>query len=99
MREGHLSAELPEPGDGVIVLDIPAGVWDGMTQAMPPVFHNDISAAMRLGVTRQCDEILWWQYMPATQRALELCRAPVRHEKLQNPRGVGISQNNTSGEV
>ena len=75
MRDGHLSAELPSPGTGVIVLDIPAPVWDGMTQAMPPVFHNDVSAAFRLGVTRQCDEILWWQYMPATQRALELCRA------------------------
>jgi len=88
MREGHLSAELPEPGDGVIVLDIPAGVWDGMTQAMPPVFHNDISAAMRLGVTRQCDEILWWQYMPATQRALELCRAEPAPQAAAEPRST-----------
>ncbi|MCY3851289.1 MAG: alpha/beta hydrolase [Acidimicrobiaceae bacterium] len=75
MADGNPRPGVPEPADGVIVLTMPDDLWIGMTAAMPRPFHNDVSAAMLLGLRRHSDEILWWQYMPALQRAVELARA------------------------
>lgn len=45
-----------------------------MLSAVPPRFANDIAPARSLGLRRDGDELLYWQYAPAIQRAVELLR-------------------------
>jgi pimeloyl-ACP methyl ester carboxylesterase len=59
---------------GVITLTAPADTWAVMLAAEPPRFANDIAPARTLGLRRQGDELLYWQYAPAIQRAVELLR-------------------------
>ncbi len=74
---GAVSAGVPEVGDGVIVLSGPAAAWEPMMLTVPPRFMNDIAAAVGASpIERSSDELLWWQYLPAVQRAIELLRAP-----------------------
>jgi len=77
VRAGAVSAGVPDVGDGVIVLSGTAAAWEPMMQTVPPRFMNDITAALgRSAIERSSDELLWWQYLPAVQRAIELLRAP-----------------------
>src|SRR5690242_8974710 len=66
-----------DPGDGpaVITLAGPAELWEQMLLATPPRFTNDVSPARALGLEVRTDGLLWWQYTPAVQRAVELLRA------------------------
>ena len=73
--DGQAQASVPEPGEGVIVIDVPAKVWEGMMATTPAPFHNDVSAATVVGLRQNSDGMAWWQYMPAVQRAVELARA------------------------
>lgn len=74
---GEVRASVPEAGRGVITLSGSSASWDPVFQTVPPRFHNDISAAIGAkAIQRRGDELTWWQYYPAIQRALELLRAP-----------------------
>ncbi len=66
----------PPPGDGVITLQAPTGTWEQLLAATPPRFANDIAPARALGLRRVGDELLYWQYAAAIQRAVELLRDP-----------------------
>ncbi len=70
---------VPESGDeqsGVISLTAEPHLWEAITQPIPPPFLNDIGAALSQGVVRGGDDLLWWQYAPAVQRAVELLAEP-----------------------
>ncbi|MEM7322290.1 MAG: alpha/beta hydrolase [Actinomycetota bacterium] len=70
--DGAVAPEVPEPGDGVIILSASESVWADLTKAVPQPFFHDITAALAVGLTRAGDDLIWWQYEPAVQRALEL---------------------------
>ena len=74
--DGEAVAGDPGEGDGVITLAAPVEVWAQMLAAHPPRFANDIAPARALGLRRTGDELLYWQYAPAIQRAVELLREP-----------------------
>lgn len=77
LDDGEAAPGDPGPGDGVITLHAPDETWEQMLLADPPRFANDIAPARGLGLKRVGDELLYWQYAPAIQRAVELLRAPV----------------------
>ena len=72
--DGDVSPGDPPEGPGVITLRAPAETWSQMLAANPPRFANDIAPARSLGLRRDGDELLYWQYAPAIQRAVELLR-------------------------
>lgn len=74
---GVVSAGVPGEGPGVITISGPAELWEPLLRTVPPRYFNDISVATTgIGLERSGDELLWWQYSPAIQRAVELLRAP-----------------------
>ncbi|MGH1487946.1 MAG: alpha/beta fold hydrolase [Acidimicrobiales bacterium] len=76
-RAGVPNADSPErPAPGVISLTATAEIWEAMTQPVPVPFLHDVTAALGRGVSRRSDELLWWQYAPAIQRAVELLAEP-----------------------
>ncbi|MGI9612786.1 MAG: alpha/beta fold hydrolase [Acidimicrobiales bacterium] len=76
ITDGEAVAGDPGDGHGVITLSGPAQTWAEMLVALPARFANDISPARALGVRRTGDELVYWQYAPAIQRAVELLREP-----------------------
>ncbi len=76
LADGEVTAADPGDGDGVITLTAPPGTWAMMLAPVPPRFANDIAPARSLGLRRHGDELLYWQYAPAIQRAVELLREP-----------------------
>ncbi|MET0780458.1 MAG: alpha/beta hydrolase [Microbacterium sp.] len=74
IKDGTPLAGSPRRGERVIELVGPAELWASMLLAVPPRFLNDVSAALALGLKRHADALLWWQYVPAVQRAIELLR-------------------------
>lgn len=72
--DGEIRAGDPGEGDGVITLQAPPDTWEQMLRSDPPRFANDIGPARGLGLHRRGDELLYWQYAPAIQRAVELLR-------------------------
>ncbi len=62
----------PADGDGVITLAAGPAVWADIAAAVPPPFRHDAATALREGLERRSDELVWWQYAPAVQRAVEL---------------------------
>ncbi|MEL7156935.1 MAG: alpha/beta hydrolase [Actinomycetota bacterium] len=72
--DGDVQPGDPGNGPGVLTLQAPPEVWDQMLAAQPPRFANDIAPARALGLRRTGDELLYWQYAAAVQRAIELLR-------------------------
>ena len=87
LRDGELIDGDPGTGDGVITLSGPPDLWGQMLAARPPRFANDIAPARALGLRRQGDELLYWQYAPAIQRAVELLRDRIddRADEARHP--------------
>ena len=88
--DGALSAGAPEPGAGVIVISGPVHAWAPLFDAVPAPFAQ---MAVLAGRGRQLDRdgndpLLWWQYLPAVERATELLRAPggPRASRFEPPR-------------
>ena len=79
VADGKVTAGVPESGDGVITISGPADRWAPLMQATPPPFAQ-ISALVGMGDAglqrSPTDPLLWWQYLPAVERAIELLRAP-----------------------
>ncbi len=67
---------VPGEGSGVVSLEAPPSIWDAIVEPVPAPFLHDITAALGQGVVRAGDELAWWQYAPAIQRAVELLAEP-----------------------
>lgn len=77
MVGGAVRGSTPEPGRGVITITGSAAGWEPLFLTVPPRFYNDVSAVISAKVLeRRGDELTWWQYYPAIQRAIELLREP-----------------------
>lgn len=74
--DGQAAFGVPDPGPGVIEIGGPAEIWEPMFQTVPPRLSNTISVMVGHGLTLDCDPLLWWQYLPATERFIELLRVP-----------------------
>lgn len=74
--DGEPSFGVPDPGPGVIEISGPADLWEPMFRTVPPPLSNSISVIINHGLAMTSDELLWWQYLPATERFIELLRAP-----------------------
>lgn len=74
--DGEVRPGDPGDGPGVLTLTGPAELWAQMLAAEPDRFVNDIAPARALGLRRIGDELLYWQYAAAAQRAIELLRDP-----------------------
>ena len=74
LTEGVVSAGDPGLGDGVVTLTGGPRLWDELLAAVPRPFFNDIAPAQALGLVRSGPELVYWQYAPAIQRAVELLR-------------------------
>ena len=85
VADGVASAAVPEAGPGVIELDVPADAWSALTAAVPPPFLNDLTPAAFGPVRRTSDDLIWWQYGAAAQRAIELLRPATAPSVTGNP--------------
>jgi pimeloyl-ACP methyl ester carboxylesterase len=74
IEAGRPVSGVPPRGPGVIELGASSDLWKLMLADPPPRFLNDVSPALGLGLERVADDLLWWQYVPAVQRAVELLR-------------------------
>lgn len=74
--DGTPTPGAPDAGPGVVSLDAAASVWDAIIAPVPEPFFHDITAALDQGVVRGGDDLAWWQYAPAIQRAVELLADP-----------------------
>ena len=75
LEDGDLQAKVPESGPGVVTVSGPAAIWDKVRSDNPPRFLNDINIATgKGGLSRSGDRLIWWQYLPAIQRIVELLR-------------------------
>ena len=77
-KDGEITREVPVPGDGVITITGPVETWEPLMAAKPAPFAQ-ISVMTSLGEAglqrSSPEEMVWWQYLPAVERASELLRA------------------------
>jgi pimeloyl-ACP methyl ester carboxylesterase len=76
LADGLVAAGAPVDGPGVIALSGSAETWATLARPVPPPFLHDATTALRQGLARRGDELVWWQYAPAVQRAVELLGPP-----------------------
>jgi len=89
---GAISPDVPSPGDGVITVTGPAETWEPLMAAKPAPFAQMavISSLRDGGLDRSLsDETLWWQYLPAVERASELLRADGATHEPRRDEGSG----------
>ncbi|MEM9610735.1 MAG: alpha/beta hydrolase [Actinomycetota bacterium] len=98
--EGEPRDEIPAAGDGVIELSGPMDVWGPLLSAVPPPFLNDVAVAAGLGLRVPTDDLLWWQYLPAVARLVELLRPPAElPSRAARPSAPGTWDAPTGGYV
>lgn len=92
LRDGVIEAGDPGEDGAVVALAGDEEVWSRLAAAVPAPGYQDITPALRLGLRRSGDELTYWQYLPALQRAVELLRdapAPaVEHPIAAHDRGA-----------
>ncbi len=79
VANGVVGVGLPEPGPGVITLTGPAASWAPLFEKAPAPFAqiSVLAGSGERGLGRgETDPLLWWQYLPAVERAAELLREP-----------------------
>ncbi|MCY4193926.1 MAG: alpha/beta fold hydrolase [bacterium] len=79
VADGQITAGVPEPGEGVVTITGPEEVWAPLLAPVLPRFAqvSVLTASGEAGLQRGLtDPLLWWQYLPAVKRAVELLRAP-----------------------
>lgn len=74
--DGEIVDDIPEAGEGIIALSGPPEIWAPMLQTTPPPLSNTVSVMVGHGLELDADPLLWWQYLPATERFIELLRTP-----------------------
>ena len=78
VRAGGMTPVVPEPGPGVVGLSGSTEVWEPLLQEMPPRITHALPVMVRLGLQLESEPLLYWQYLPALERAVELLRPPRR---------------------
>lgn len=86
------TGEAAGAGPGWLTLRADPAVWADLLAPVPPPFLNDVAPARARGLAVEGDELLWWQYAPAVQRAVELLRPPGPAPDPVRPRPVGASR-------
>ena len=90
VEDGHLQAGVPDSGPGVVTISGPAAIWDKVRSDNPPRFLNDINIATgKGGLSRGGDRLIWWQYLPAIQRIVELMRVSGPQASIEVSEGCG----------
>jgi pimeloyl-ACP methyl ester carboxylesterase len=82
LLDGEIEAGVPDAGSGdrpsgsggVIALGGAAETWAPMLEEVPPRFANAVTVMVNRGLELDADPLLWWQYLPAVERAIELLR-------------------------
>ncbi len=74
LANGTVVAGIPGRAANVITLSAPADVWAPMLEPIPRPFKNAVTAMLGQGLELDADPILFWQYLPALERAIELLR-------------------------
>ena len=82
LNDGVVSGAPDKPAS-IISYSGDTSVWQGLLQAVPPRFHNDLLANLSagLGITREGDPLLHAQYFAAVVRAVELLRPPTQYDQ------------------
>ena len=82
LNDGVVSVAPDKPAR-IISYSGDTSVWQGLLQAVPPRFHNDLLANLSagLGITRDGDSLLHAQYFAAVVRAVELLRPPTQYDQ------------------
>lgn len=101
--DGSITSTVPAPGDGVISVSGPSELWDQLTAAVPDPFAQ-LSVLVGLGERglrrSPTDATLWWQYLPAVERAAELLRTPgAGRSPRRNERGPSAIDSPVGGYV
>lgn len=82
--DGVMTSGAPDVGPGVISVVGPPEVWAPLFEPTPPPFAQ-ISVLVSMGDAglrrSPTDPLLWWQYLPAVERAAELLRKPGKAER------------------
>ena len=76
ITDGVVEEGVPEAGPDVIAIAGPSDVWAPMFETTPPPLANTVSVMVARGLELDADPLLWWQYLPATERFTELLRKP-----------------------
>ncbi len=77
--DGAITGHIPDHGPGVIAVSGPSEAWAPLFEQVPPPFAqiSVLAGAGERGLQRGAtDPLLWWQYLPAIERAAELLRSP-----------------------
>jgi len=88
VADGQIMSGVPGPGAGVITLAGNADVWAPLLESVPPPFATlTVMTNQAQGISRpDTDPLVWWQYTPAVERAVELLRPePSRRETTREP--------------
>ncbi len=96
VKEGAVDATVPAPGDGVLTVSGPAELWAPMTLPTPPPFAT-LAVMVQMGLTHSPTDELWWQYLPAVERAAEMLRAPGGERAPVTERGAMPRQDTPVG--
>ncbi len=100
VTDGAIRDEVPTAGPGVISLVGPAEMWASLAAATPAPFAtiSVLSAMGEAGLDRaSTDEVLFWQYLPAVERASELLRAPGLSRNEARNEGSGSRRDSPVG--
>lgn len=93
VTDGVLSAGIPEMGEGVIQVTGPVERWAPLMASPPPPFAQLavlVSLGGEAGLERSpTDPMLYWQYSPAAERAVELLAEPAGPGGRAEPAGPG----------
>ena len=89
VRDGEIAVDVPEPGDDIIELSGPADVWEPLLKAVPPPLANTVAVMVRRGLQLNADPLTWWQYLPATERLIELMRPTASNVEVDETAPVG----------
>ncbi len=93
---GQVSAAVPAEGRGVLTVSGPAELWAPLTLPTPPPFAT-LAVMVQTGLTPNRTDELWWQYLPAVERAAELLRAPGGERAAVVERGATPRQDSPVG--
>lgn len=83
--DGSISEEVPEMGPDIVQVSGPADVWAPILMSPPPPFGQlAVMLEMGNGGLRRSptEDMLYWQYAPAAERAAELLCEPMADRPL-----------------
>ena len=98
--DGAISADVPEMGPDIVQVSGPADVWSPLLMSPSPPFGQlTVLAGLGDGGLRRSptEEMLYWQYAPAAERAAELLSEPMADRPLAFESGETPRHDNPVG--